>query len=159
MLSNIAAATNELLINSNYYEAIDKCLALLGEATGVDRVYMFENYYENNKPYTSYKMEWNSGIFQAQINNPKLQNIPFDQVKTFIEPLMRNEAIKEQVRDFEEGWDKEPLLEQGILSVLLLPIFVGGVFGGCVGFDDCKTERNWSKDDFSILKTFSNSIA
>ncbi|NLX01205.1 MAG: PAS domain S-box protein [Syntrophomonadaceae bacterium] len=159
MLSNIAAATNELLINSDYYEAIDKCLALLGEATGVDRVYMFENHYEGDKAYTSYKMEWNSGIFPAQINNPKLQNIPFNQVKVFIEPLMRNEAIKAQVGDFEDGWDKETLLEQGILSILVLPIFVGGVFWGCVGFDECKTERNWTEDEFSILKTFSNSIA
>lgn len=159
ILFNIAAATNELLINSDYYEAIGKCLALLGEATGVDRVYMFENHYEDNKAYTSYKMEWNSGIFPAQINNPKLQNIPFDQVPNFLEPLMRNEAIKAQVRDFEEGWTKEILIEQAILSMLILPIFVGGVFWGCVGFDECKEERNWTEDECSILKAFSNSIA
>ncbi|NLG33279.1 MAG: PAS domain S-box protein, partial [Syntrophomonadaceae bacterium] len=99
ILSNIAAATNELLINSDYYEAINICLALLGEATGVDRVYMFKNHYEDNKGYTSYRMEWNSGIFPAQINNPKLQNIPFDKAQNFMEPLMQNEAVKAQVRD------------------------------------------------------------
>ena len=159
ILSNIAAATNELLINSDYYEAINKCLALLGEATGVDRVYMFENHYEDNKACTSYKMEWNSGIFPAQINNPKLQNIPFDKSQNFIEPLMQNEAVKAQVRDFAEGWTKEILIEQDILSILVLPIFVGGVFWGFVGFDECNEERNWSEDEFSILKAFSNSIA
>ncbi|MDD4627489.1 MAG: PAS domain S-box protein, partial [Syntrophomonas sp.] len=159
ILSNIASATNELLINSDYYEAINKCLALLGEATGVDRVYMFKNHYADNKAYTSYRMGWNSGVFPAQINNPKLQNIPFDQAQNFIEPLMRNEAVKAQVRDFGEGWIKETLLEQSILSILVLPIFVGGVFWGYVGFDECKEERNWSEDEFSILKAFSNSIA
>ncbi len=159
MLSNIAAATNELLINSDYYEAIDKCLALLGEATGVDRVYMFENHYEGNEAYASYKMEWNSELFPAEIDNPKLQNIPFTQVQKFIEPLIRNEAIKAQVRDFEDGWDKETLMKQGILSILALPIFVGGIFWGFVGLNECKTERNWTEDEFSILKAFSNSIA
>jgi len=159
ILSNIAAATNELLINSDYYEAINKCLALLGEATGVDRVYMFENHYEDNKACTSYKMEWNSGIFPAQINNPRLRNIPFEQIANFLEPLMRNEAIIGRVQEFKDGLDKELLLEQGIISILVLPIFVGGVFWGFVGFDECKEERNWSEDEFSILKAFSNSIA
>jgi PAS domain S-box-containing protein len=159
MLSNVAAATNELLVNSDYYEAIYKCLALLGEATGVDRVYMFENYYEGNKVYTSYKMEWSAKLFQAEIDNPKLQNIPFDQAQDFLGPLMQGQAIKALVKDFKDGWIKTVLTEQDILSILVLPIFVGETFWGCVGFDECKTERNWTEDEFSILKAFSNSIA
>ena len=159
MLANIAAATNELLVNSNYYEAINRCLALLGEATGVDRVYMFENYYEGNKAYTSYKMEWNSGLFPAEIDNPKLQNIPLDQAQDFLGQLVQGRAIKALVKDFEDGWLKAVLIEQDILSILVLPIFVEENFWGCVGFDECKTERNWTEDEFSILKAFSNSIA
>ncbi len=159
MLSNIVAATNELLINSDYYEAIDKCLGLLGEATGVDRVYMFENYYEGNKAYTNYKMEWNSGLFRAEINNPKLQNIPFDQASDFFEPLQKGQTIKGLVRNFNDGWLKETMIEQDILSILVLPVFIDGNFWGCVGFDECKEERNWTEDEFSILKAFSYSIA
>ncbi len=159
MLSNVAAATNELLVNSDYYEAIDKCLALLGEATGVDRVYMFENYYEGNKAYTSYKLEWNSELFRAEANNPKLQNIPFNQAADFFGPLQKGQTIKGLLRDFNDGWLKETMIEQDILSILVLPVFVEGIFWGCVGFDECKMERNWSEDEFSILKTFSNSIA
>lgn len=159
MLSNIAAATNELLVNSDYYEAIDKCLALLGEATGVDRVYLFENNYEGDKGYISYKMEWNSGLFLPQIDNPELQNIPFSKAKGFIEPLIRGEAVKALVRDCKDDWYKEAMKAQSILSILVLPIFVEGIFWGCVGFDECKEERSWTDDEFSILKAFSNSIA
>lgn len=159
MLSNVTTATNELLINSDYYEAIDKCLALLGEATGVDRVYVFENHYEGNNVYTSYTMEWSSEPYREEIDNLKLQNISFDQAKDFLEPLIQGQAIKALVQDFKDGWFKRVLIEQGILSILILPIFVGGSFWGCVGLDECKTERNWTEDEFSILKAFSNSIA
>lgn len=159
MLANIAAATNELLVNSNYYEAINRCLALLGEATGVDRVYLFENHYQGDKAFIDYKLEWNSGKFPAQINNPKLRYIPFAQAEGSMEPLMRGEAIKKLVRDFGDGWEKEVLMEQSILSILVLPIFVEGLFWGCVGFDECKEERNWTEDEFAILKAFCNSIA
>ncbi len=159
MLSNIAAATNELLKNSDYYGAIDKCLALLGEATGVDRVYMFENHYKGTKAYTSYKTGWNSGLFQAENDNANLHNIPFEQLPGFLEPLKRNEAIKARVRDFKDEFDKELMEEQGILSILVLPIFAGGSFWGYIRFDECKKDRNWTEDEFSILKAFSNTIA
>lgn len=36
---------------------------------------------------------------------------------------------------------------------------VEGLFWGCVGFDECKEERNWTEDEFAILKAFCNSIA
>lgn len=159
ILTNISAATNELLVNSDFYDAINKCLVLLGEATGVDRVYLFENHYEDGQSYTSQKMEWNSGVTKPQIENPELQNIPFEAVKGFLDPLIKGQVIRGLVKDFKEGPDKELLKEQGIMSILVLPIYVEGIFWGYIGFDEYKTERVWSEDEFSILKAFSISIA
>ena len=157
--SSISAATNELLVNSDFYDAINKCLALLGEATGVDRVYIFENHYEEGQSYTSYKAEWNSGTYEPQIDNLELQNIPFEEIMDFLRPLMEGKAIRGLIKDFGEGRDKELLIEQGIMSILVLPIFIEGHFWGYVGFDECKTEREWTEDEFSILKAFSITIA
>jgi len=120
--SSISAATNELLVNSDFYDAINKCLALLGEATGVDRVYIFENHYEEGQSYTSYKAEWNSGTYEPQIDNLELQNIPFEEIMDFLRPLMEGKAIRGLIKDFGEGRDKELLIEQGIMSILVLPI-------------------------------------
>ena len=159
MLTNISAATNELLVNSDYYKAIDNCLALLGEATGVDRVYLFENYYEEDKRYISQKLEWNSGHFPAQIDNPHLQAISFEQGQAFIEPLQQGQTIKKMVKDFADIRMREALEAQYIKSILVLPIMVGGNFWGFVGFDECKTERTWSEDEFSILHAFTSSLS
>jgi len=159
ILTNISAATNELLVNSDFYDAISKCLALLGEATGVDRVYLFENHYKDGQAYTSHKMEWNSGAYEPQIENPELQNMPFEEVSGFIDPLIKGQALRGLIKDFKEGRDKELLTEQGILTILVLPIFVEGYFWGYVGFDECKMERDWTEDEFSILKAFSITIA
>ncbi len=159
MLANISAATNELLVNRDYYQAIANCLALLGEATGVDRVYFFENHYEGDKGYSSQIMAWNSGSSSAWINNLDLQNLSFEQAKAFIEPLQLGQALQKLVKDFEDGWIRRFLERQCMKSVLVLPIMVDGIFWGFVGFDECKTERTWNDDEFAILKAFASSIS
>ena len=159
MLTTISAATNELLVNSDYYEAIGRCLVLLGEATGVERVYLFENYYEGDNGYTSQKMRWSKGKLLTRINNPHLQNISFEDAKALLKPLMQGRAIIKLVKNFKEKWIREMLESQSIKSILALPIMVGDVFWGFVGFDERKTEKKWTDDEFSILKAFANSIS
>ncbi len=159
MLTNISAATNELLMNSDYYKAIDNCLALLGEATGVDRVYFFETCYEGDRVCTNQKLEWISGGFSARFDNPDLQNMCFEKDNTFIESLRQGRAIKRLVKNIEDTWIREIMQAQTIKSIMILPIMVSGILWGFVGFDECKTERNWTEDEFSILKAFTSSIS
>ncbi len=159
MLSSIAAATNELLVNRDYYQAIAKCLALLGESTGVDRVYLFENYYEGNQVRTSQKLEWNSGSFSAQIDNADMQAIALDKAPGFFEPLMQGRAVKGLIKEIEDTWAREIMAAQSIKSILILPIMVSNNIWGFVGFDECKTERSWTEDEFSILKAFVSSVS
>ncbi|MEN6348122.1 MAG: PAS domain-containing protein, partial [Syntrophomonas sp.] len=141
MLANITAATNELLVNSDCYGAIAKCLVLLGEATGVDRVYMFDNYYEGDKGYSSQKMEWNSGNFSNGIDKFRTQAISFEEARGFLEPLLRGQAINGLVKEFTDNWTKEVFESQNIQSILILPIMIEQHFWGFVGFDECKNER------------------
>ncbi|MBP1760754.1 MAG: multi-sensor hybrid histidine kinase, partial [Firmicutes bacterium] len=63
MLANISAAIDELLKNSDYIAAINNCLALLGDATGVDRVFLYENHNEGEDRYCSKKLGWHSQEF------------------------------------------------------------------------------------------------
>lgn len=161
MLGAIAAATSELLKNPNYSEALPLCLQLMGEATGVDRAYVFENSYNKEKReyVTSLTFEWNSGIEEPQIDNPDMKNLPFEYIDFFIEPLSRNLPFKAIVSNLEENSVKEILTSQNIKSILVLPIYVNKSFWGFVGFDECKIERIWSDAEYSILLTFSNTIS
>ena len=160
MLSATAAATNELLVERDLEKAIRHGLSLLGEATGVDRAYFFENHYDpGGNGYTSQRFEWNSGSSPPQINNPELQNVPFSELPEFIEAIRSEEAFIAKVRELPAGALKELLHSQVIVSILILPIFNRGVFAGFVGFDDCTEEREWSEAEYSILRAFSTSLA
>jgi signal transduction histidine kinase/response regulator RpfG family c-di-GMP phosphodiesterase len=161
MLMAIAAATNELLIKRDFIQGITSGLSLFGEVTGVDRVYLFQNGLnpETGELVTNQKVEWTSDSAEPQIDNPDLQNVPYEVVNLFMDPLSRREPFREIVRTLDECAVKDLLMEQSILSILVLPIFQGDFFWGFVGFDDCKTERIWTDDEFSILLSFAVSIS
>lgn len=159
ILSAVAKSIRELLDNRDYYSAIANCFKLLGEAAAVDRVYLFQNHYdENGIGYTSQKIEWNSGCEAPQIDNPELQDVPFDELPGFIEPLVNGEAFYGIVRCLENGYAREILESQGILSIVVLPVFIKDLFWGFVGFDECKYEREWMEVEYLTLSAFVNAL-
>lgn len=161
MLSAIANATRELVENQNTLKAISEGLKLLGEATGVDRVYLFENGYseEMGEQVTSQRYEWNSGAAEPQIDNPDLQNVPFSALNDFIKPIKEKGLLNTLIKDIPDGELKEMLAVQDIVSILIVPIFIGSEFWGFVGYDDCHREKVWSEAELSLLRSFSGSIA
>ena len=40
-----------------------------------------------------------------------------------------------------------------------MPIFVDGTWWGFIGFDDCATERTWSRAELDALRTASSLLA
>ena len=159
LLSAVAMSIKELLDNRDYFQAIATCFDFLGTATLVDRVYLFVNHYETEgNAFTSQTIEWNSGVKEAQLDNPALQNIPFEEIASFMAPLMNKQSYSGIVRELKDDGTRELLQSQNILSLIVLPIYVRNVFWGFVGFDECKYERVWTESEFSILNAFTNSI-
>ncbi len=150
--------TQELLTNENISKALSNGLAMLGNASQVDRVYYWENYFDekSGEGFTSQKNEWCLGGIEEQIDNPELQNIPFKEAGEFIEILSQNKTFNSHVKDMEDGAGstKKCLQDQGILSILVIPIFVRGEFKGFIGFDSCKYEKEWSQVEISLLNSF-----
>ena len=159
ILSAVALSIKELIFNLDFNAAISNCFAIIGEATAVDRVYLFQNNYgESGSETTSQKIEWNSGTSGPQINNTKLQDIPFVDIESIIKPLRNGGPFYGIVGEFKDGSYKESLEEQGILSIIVFPVFVRSEFWGFVGFDECKYDRVWTDTEFSTLSAFANSL-
>jgi PAS domain S-box-containing protein len=162
LFSSLAQATRELLLNADWSAAIGTGLKLLGEATKVDRVYLFENnpQKEGQELTTTQRFEWNSGTSSAQIDNPELQNLPYSFVKESYEPLRSNRPHVQIVSKMnKESTFRKILEDEDIKSVLLFPIFVRDYFWGFIGFDECKYEREWSEIEFSVLSAYSATIS
>jgi len=140
--------------------SIESILEELGHADEVSRVYVFENHaLDDGTPVTSQRYEWASPGTDRQINNPALQQRPWvgGGFGRWREALGNGELIHGNVEDFPET-EKAILEAQGIISIMVAPIMVGDEWWGFIGFDDCRTRREWSPVEIEALKTAANII-
>lgn len=140
---------------------MDEALALLGEATGVDRVYVFSlhPHPQTGEPACSQLWEWCRTGIEPQIHNPELQNLPLLAAGygRWVSELSAGRPIVGHVDEFPES--ERPLLQaQGIRSILVVPIFRGDEPWGFVGFDSVREARAWLAAEREVLQTVAAAI-
>ncbi|GAB4312777.1 MAG: hypothetical protein Kow0091_19450 [Geminocystis sp.] len=160
LLKGVADATNYLLTVKDYNQGINQALDTLGKATKLDRIYIFNvhPHPQWKKPAYSQLWEWVAEGITPEIDNPYLQNMPFDDfIPRWYDILSSGGTVAGNVRDFPE-LERIVLQPQGILSLLVVPILIKDEFWGFVGFDDCHCERNWTEIEISTLRAIAGSI-
>ena len=156
-----AAFMAERLLKTHRWEAcLIDVLARLGTATGVSRVYVFENHDdEDGAPVASQRFEWAAPGTPSQADNPELQGVPwhgagFDR---WYQVLGRGEAVIGRAATLPP--DERAFLEmQGVLSLAVVPINLDDRWWGFIGFDDCERERVWSEAETDALRTVANTL-
>lgn len=162
LLQGVAEATNHLLTHTEYSTAIAKALATLGVAAEVDRVYIYENHPHSltGEPAMSMRFEWTRDSIEPSIHKLYWQNQPYRTfgVSRWYDTLSVGNSINGITREFPAA-ERRILARDDILSILIVPILVNEQFWGYIGFDDCHSERRWSKSEESILLAMAASIS
>jgi diguanylate cyclase (GGDEF)-like protein/PAS domain S-box-containing protein len=160
LLRGIAQASTALLAGADDPAAVDRALAALGVAAGVDRVYVFENHSDPDTGalLLSQRFEWTVEGIEPQIGNPDLQNLPYEAgFQRWYATLSAGRPIRGHVRDFPP--DERAVLEpQSIVSILVVPVRVDDTFWGFLGFDLCRGEREWTDGDAAMLTAVGTSL-
>ncbi len=137
---------------TDFQQTVWESLRILGEAVGVDRVYIWKNYVENGVLYSSQVHEWSGGA-EPQQGNELTVAIPMDEaIPTWRERLSNGHSVNSLVRDMSPS-ERRLLDPQAILSILVLPILMQNEFWGFIGFDDCKHERVFTDIEERILQS------
>lgn len=160
LLESVAAATNYLLTTKDFADAMSSALAVLGKATNVNRVYIFENQRDahTGEMCMSQRFEWTDTSVRSEINNPELQNLPYNTLSDrWYNTLAAGKPISGFIKDFPEN-ERRILSAQQIVSILLVPIVIKGEFWGFIGFDDCQSQREWTETEQAILIAVAGSI-
>ncbi|GBC80256.1 hypothetical protein HRbin09_01490 [bacterium HR09] len=136
--------------------SVDETLGLLGEATGVDRVYVFSvhPHPESGVPACSQLWEWCRSGVEPQIDNPALQNLEIEKAGfgRWVVELSAGRPMVGLVAEFPQ--EERPLLQaQGIQSILVAPIFRADQLWGFVGFDSVREARLWQAQEQEVLQT------
>lgn len=160
ILSGTAQAMNYLLTLPDHGEAIQKALEAIGIATGVDRVYIFENEQDEvfGESFFSQRFEWVAEGIIPQIENPELQNMPYSSnFPRWYNLLSSGQTVSGLTKNFPER-ERRILESEDIISIIVAPIFVRKKLWGMVGFDDCTKGIDWTSNEISILTALAGSI-
>jgi PAS domain S-box-containing protein len=132
----------------------------MGPASNASRIYVFMNHRgPDGDLLMSQKAEWCSEYISPEIDNPKLQNLSYNELSPrWRDTLSRGEIINSRVADLpdEERLILEP---QGVQAVLIIPIMVDNEFVGFVGFDNCVSSREWGEVGQNFLCAAANDLA
>ena len=159
ILQTIVYVLNELITHNDFNQGVENSLKKIVTTLNIDRVYIFENYLEENKEFCSQKFEYVKENISPEINNKILQNIPYDEtgLKRWYDIFHSNGNIEGFVKNF-QGKEKTVLESQDIKSILVMPVWDNKKLWGFIGFDDCTKERVWNKLEKDVLKALSNSF-
>ena len=159
ILGAVGFAAAQFLHAASWEACVDDVLGHLGVAGEVSRSYIFKNLLGvDERLRASLTHEWAAEGIGSQLSNPHLQNLVVSA------PISGDGEQPEWARRLSEGGEyvavraefdereRSLLGSQGILSILEMPIFVGGEWWGFLGFDDCRTERRWSQAEVDSLR-------
>jgi PAS domain S-box-containing protein len=155
-----AADCMRLLVESrDRDEQLQKVVEALCRAVGASRVYIFRNEESSTSGLCMTQVhEAVSGGITPQIHNPHLQHLPYSEGAPSLLPVLQARKPFVHIVDQLYGPERLVLEEQGIRSVMILPIFSGPVLWGFIGFDDCVAAQRWHEDDIKLLQVVADGI-
>lgn len=156
-----AIGESQVLVNSTkkLKSTIPEILRLLGEATGVDRVYVFKNHLDaEGNAYFSYKFEWVAAGVEPQLGLTLLDNVSWDAFPNIAEKLAANIVMNERVEENENDHFKETMRVQGILSFLFIPVFTDKFLWGFIGFDNCSSAELFKEEQKTALHSLATTL-
>ena len=160
ILQAVSHGARQLVSAPTWREAAPRFLQELGEASGASRSYLFENgVREDGRLVAHQRFEWTAPGITPELNNPAMQDMCFEEIglARVAEISSRNELFTGKVSDMPPA-ERAFFEEQGIKSLMTVPIFVGGDWWGTIGFDDCVAEREWSPAKTDALRTAASLI-
>src|SRR6056297_1852237 len=130
---------------------LSETLEKIGRWCKADRAYLIR--FSPDLSHYSNTHEWVAPDITPEIHN--LQNVPSSTVPMLLARLKRKErAVLPNVAMLDDSWiaEKRLFAEEGIQSLISLPIFSGERLVGLIGFDSVREKRDWSDEEAALLQ-------
>ncbi|MFH1628711.1 MAG: PAS domain S-box protein [Pseudomonadota bacterium] len=141
------------LASNEIDSGIEQALEVIGKFLNIDRSYVFV--FSDDETKMSCLYEWCADGIRPRIQD--LQEFPTNSLSWFMEFMRRHEAFHVPCVDdmpAKAKAEKEHLQEQGIQSILCVPMIFGGSLVGFVGFDSVRERKTWTETEeiISLVK-------
>jgi PAS domain S-box-containing protein len=135
---------------------INQALEEMGRAAGLDRTYLF---WLRDGLFWDNTHEWAAPGIDPMIEH--LQGLPHDMIMPWYEFFCKDEhvyipSVAELPDD--RAIERETLLQQGVVSLMVVPVVENGAPVGFVGYDMVRSPRALCDDDIVLLRSVANGI-
>ena len=154
ILEAVAFAAEQLLLAADWRDAADPVLKRLGGAADVSRAYVIRTVLDGvGRQRCRQLAEWCADGVASQAGNPVLQDAVWADFGfgRWVEEMSAGRSIAGPVEELPAS-ERPALAGQDIVSLASFPIFVAGTWWGLIGFDDCRTARDWSRAELDALR-------
>ena len=161
ILESITFMAMKFLRDPSWEADILQVLGRLGEAAEVSRVILERvHQLEDGSILSTELSEWNAPGIPSLSDDPLAKDFPYvgSGFERWERLLGNRQMIAGNTREFPAS-EQAILVEHGVRSILVAPIFVGGRWWGNLGFDECLQERTWSAAEKDALLTATSILA
>ncbi len=134
---------------------VNESFGVISEFVNADRSRIF--IYDDDKRVVSNEYEW----FSSRIVNKssKIEELTFDECTGFLSTLQKCENLYlGDVSSLSKSMFKELMGQQGIKTVLAIPMISGDKCLGFVSFDSLKIDYVYSKESIAVLQLFTHML-
>lgn len=159
VLQAAAFVADCFLKTPDWEDRVDEVLESLSRGTGISRVFIFENARDAaNTLMMIQRRKWTDPDIASQTERPELQELYYQNgFERWEEMLGKGEAIYGHTRNFPPN-ERKVLMFQGILSIVIVPIFEGSNWWGSIAFNEHIKEREWLPAEIDVLKAAANTL-
>jgi PAS domain S-box-containing protein len=142
-------------------DEIDRTLEQIGQFADADRSYVFQ--FSDDQKSLSCTHEWCAEGIEPTIE--RIQNVPVETFPWAVKKFLHGDMVLiPRLSDLppEAIEEKQEFEQQGIQSILAVPMVIGGKVMGFIGLDSVREEKMWAEDTSSLLKivgqVFANAV-
>jgi signal transduction histidine kinase/DNA-binding response OmpR family regulator len=156
---NDAAAILLVSDPDRFEEALRQSLEMMARCVEINRINVWKNHQRGGKLYYTKMYEWEetAGLLQNGVQS-RMEFSYHDSIPEWETKLTEKQCVSGPIRRLSLT-EQERLRPYGILSILVIPVFLQDHFWGFVSFDDCRKEREFPKAEEGILHSGSLLIA
>ena len=154
LLTAVNAVASRLMSveDDDFSKSLWESMSMFGRSVDVERVTVWKNFEKDGALFCSQVHEWSEGV-EMQHGREHTLNIRYSEtIPTWENTLRSGNCINAIAKDMIRA-EREQMERQGVVSVLVVPIFIRDAFWGFVGYDDCVKERIFSDVEEKALES------
>ncbi len=159
-LKALVGLQRRLIASAVDQKLYQEVLAILGDACEASRIYVYENFIDEQGQLKSQKAAlWCSPKLSPKFRQQRPDIISYQQFpQQDYEKLSQGEFLQKTVANLPQQ-EQKFFQQYQVQSFLMIPLIVNRQFFGFIGFDNCENDANWGRLEVGLLSSAAAAIA